>query len=477
MPKSKLSAADKQEISRCLQGLKGSRAAEEVRTLAEFYDVHPARIYTAAKDVRPERKQRSDAGKRKVQLLENPATLGIAEFVSNQKASPELATMVVRANPEIFGAMPDISLGTIRRWLREDGISRTQAKTNRMTYRPFQAEFPGQIFQFDISGVKERWMDVKTRRIHKVSVLDVSRNHSNKRCDRTPVWKFSLIDDKSRKKFVRFVACNKPNTVHVVDFLKESFLHLGLPMKLYTDNDGIIVNKRTERGARFLNEAFKDSGGFELTQHLPGNPQATGKVERMHQSIEEYEKLIGVKVEFGNEPTIDQLNRFADFICEHQNSRVCKATGVAPNVAFRATTNPFRKIDPAQFDAAFKARDLLLRIHPDVTISVDGVKYQLSRKDEFPFQELAVAKQKIEVYWMDDEPYFACITPSGDQFNVEKQIAKADTHGELQSFARDEESEVEENPQSLTKASHWRDTRAAEANRGTGADRSWNRHQ
>ena len=123
--------------------------------------------------------------------------------------------------------------------------------------------------------------------IHKVGVLDVSKNHPNTRTDRVPVWKFTLVDDKSRKKFVRFVACPKANTVHVVDFLREAFLELGLPQKLYTDNDSVIVNKRTMRGAGFLNEAFKDSGGFTLIQHTPGSPQATGKVERTHQTIEE----------------------------------------------------------------------------------------------------------------------------------------------------------------------------------------------
>ncbi len=434
MAQSKLSDSDKQEIRACLTGLSGKRAAAEVRTLAAFYGVHPARIYDAARGVRPERKRRSDAGVTKVDLLANPATRAVSEFVVNQKVSPELATLVVKANPQMFGEMPDVSQATLRRYLREHGLSRVQAKESSFTYRPFEAKFPGEIFQFDISGVKERWMDVTTRRIHKVGVLDVSQNHPNTRTDRVPVWKFTLIDDKSRKKFVRFVACPKPNTVHVVDFLREAFLDLGLPQKLYTDNDGVIVNKRTLRGASFLNDAFKESGGFALIQHLPGNPQATGKVERTHQTIEEYERLIGVKVEFGSAVTIEQLNQFAALVCERQNSRVCRATGLVPDVAFRSTANPYRRIDPAQFDAAFKGRDLTLRIAPDVTISVDGVKYQLSRRDEFPFQEMAVAKQKIEVYWLDEDSSFGCITPTGDKFIVEKVLAQADASGEFKAL-------------------------------------------
>lgn len=427
----KLSESDKQEIRRAMAGLAGRRAAAEVRTLAAFYGVHSARIYDAARSVRPERKRRSDAGQRKVDLLANPATRAVSEFVANQKVSPELATIVVKANPDLFGEMPDVSQATIRRYLRDHGLSRVQAKESSITYRPFEAKFPGEIFQFDISGVKERWMDIRTRRIHKVGVLDVSKNHPNTRTDRVPVWKFTLVDDKSRKKFVRFVACPKANTVHVVDFLREAFLELGLPQKLYTDNDSVIVNKRTMRGAGFLNEAFKDSGGFTLIQHTPGSPQATGKVERTHQTIEEYERLIGVKVEFGSAVTIEQLNQFAELVCERQNSRICKATGMVPNLAFRSTANPYRRIDAAQFDAAFKGRDLSIRVAADVTISIDGVKYQLSRRDEFPFVELAAAKQKVEVYWLDEDEQFGLITPTGDKFIIEKVVAAADASGEF----------------------------------------------
>lgn len=434
MPKSKLSDADRQDISRALDGLKGPRAAAEVRKLAAFYDVHPARIYEAARRVRPARKKRSDAGRRKVDLMENTATRGIAEFVSQQKASPELAALVVAENEHLFGPMPDLSLGSIRRYLREHGISRRQASTSIVPYRSFEASFPGEIFQFDISGVKERWVDVRTRGIHKVPAADVNANHPNKRADRVPLWKCTLTDDRSRKKFFRFVACTKPNTVHVVEFLKEAFLELGLPLKLYTDNDSVIVNKRTRRGARFLDEAFRDSGGFEMIQHLPYQPQATGKVERAHQVVEEYEKLIGIKIEFGQQPNVDGLNRFAAWTCKRQNARICKAIGVSPNVAWRATTNPFRRIDPAQFDAAFKARDIELRIQADITIRVDGVKYQLSRRDEFPFQRLAVAREKVQVYWMDDDDFFAVVTPAGDQFVVEKIVARPDTAGEFKTL-------------------------------------------
>ena len=425
MSNSKLSEADKQEICLTLAGLKGARRKAEVQNYADFHGVHPSTIYTAAKSVSPERKRRSDAGKRTLDLLANDALKFAAELVANQNLQPELALETMRENSELFGAV-EINLGTFRRYLREHGISRTQAKKQRDPHRSFRADFPGQIFQFDMSGVKERWVDVRTRAIHKVSVLEVSRNHANRRNDRVPLWKFSLVDDHSSKKFVRFVACQKPNTIYVVEFLKSAFLLMGLPFMVYTDRDVVIHNKRTMRGAKFINEAFKDSGGFAIDPHTAGNPQATGKVERAHQIVEEYEKLLGVKAEFGTLPNVDGLNNFADWLCDRYNNRIHRTTGIAPNVAFRATTNPLRMINAEQFDAAFKARDLTLKINSDVTISVDGTKYQLSRRDSDPFVQLAASGQKIEVYWLDDEDFFACVTPSGDEYHVEKVVAQAD---------------------------------------------------
>lgn len=430
MPNSKLSDTDKQEISCVLAPLKGSRKKAAALDFANFFGVHISTIYAAAKSESPDRKRRSDAGRRKFDLLSTDPLKFAAELVANQKLAPELALETMHENADLFGSV-DINLHTFRRYLREHGISRTQAKKNREPHRNFRAEFPGQIFQFDMSGVKNRSVDIRSRAIIKVDVLEVSKNHPSRRCDRIPLWKFSLVDDNSSKKFVRFVACEKPNTVHVSEFLKSAFLLMGLPFMLYVDRDRVINNKRTMRGAKFINEAFKDSGGFILYPHEAGNPQATGKVERTHQIVEEYEKLLGVKAEFGTLPNLDGLNNFADWLCDRYNNRVHRTTGIAPNVAFRNTTNPLRMINPEQFDAAFKARDLTLKVNADVTISVDGVKYQLSRKDSDPFLQLAATGQRIEVYWLDDEDFFACVVPrnnalGGEEYIVEKLVAKAD---------------------------------------------------
>lgn len=425
MPNTTLSTADKQDICHVMHGLKGASCRAEAEVLATFYGVDVSRIYTVSKGVRPTRQRRADLGKRKHDLLMNEALRFAAELVWNQGVSAEIALEIMAANADRLGTV-EIDLGTFRRYLREKGLSRMQKKKNRKIYRRFEADFPGQIFQFDISGVKERWVDVRTRAIHKVSPLEVSKNHDNRRADRIPLWKFSLRDDKSRFQFLRFVACPKPNTAHVAEFLRDAFVQMGVPYFLYTDNDRVIVNRRTKRGEKILNETFRECGGFEMKQHQPGQPQATGKVERSHQIIEEFEKLIGVNASFGNQPNMDTLNRFAADLARRYNNRIHSVTGMAPEAAFRVTTNPKRLIDPAVFDAAFKAKDLSLRVRADVTIQVDRISYQLPRKASDPFNLLAETGQKLEVFWLDDEDFFACVTPTGDEYIVEKCLAKAD---------------------------------------------------
>jgi hypothetical protein len=410
-----------------MRGLSGPACAAEAEQLASFYGVDISRIYTVSRKERPDRKRRSDLGKRKQQLLTDEILKIGAEMVVNQKLSANLAYFIMSAQNDKFGEIK-ISLGTFQRYLREEGISRTQASKNRKPYRRFEADFAGQIFQLDMSGVKERWVDTKTRAILKVDLLEVSKNHPNRRKDRVPLWKFALVDDKSRKKFVRFIACQKPNTVHVVNFLKEAFAEMGLPIFLYTDKDSVIHNKRMRRGAKILDEAFKDSGGFDLFHHMPGNPQATGKVERTHRIIEEYERAIGVYTAYGRVPNVDDLNRYLAFMCDRYNQTPCRATGMAPDIAFRDKNFTKRIVAPELLDAAFKARDLSCLVQPDVTIEVDNISYQLSRKASDPFNLLAeMGRQRLDVFWLDDEDFFACVTPDGEEYICQKVLAKADS--------------------------------------------------
>lgn len=421
MPRITLNTDDVQEIRNAMRGLTGVRATETARDLAKFYDVHISRIYEVSKDVRPERKPRSDKGKRTAELTEHSGLKLAAELVVNQHLKPELALEVAELN----GEEVPIATGTFQRYLREKGVSRKQNQSPRRVYRKWQADAPGLIFQFDITGLKVRWLNVKTRQILKLQIDD--KNHPNTNKNLVRLWSFVMKDDNSRYLFERFYACDKPNSTHVVDFCFAAFAEMGVPLKLYSDNDAIIVSAMMRRAEKILNKAFETTGGFELTQHAAGNPQATGKVENAHKVVEEFEKLIGVKY---SKPGIEELNNFSKWMCDSYNRKTNRATGIQPRVAFGATNAVMRRCPDETLKSAFKAKEFTRVIAADATFSYENQSWQLPRSAKYPFNEWATIGLTATVLWLSEEDYFV-ITASGyDEFAVAKQIAQADVAGD-----------------------------------------------
>lgn len=431
MPRLSIDAETRQEIRAALAGLSGARAKEEADRWAKSTNLHVSRIYDITKDLRPARKPRSDKGSRKASLMQHPGMRNIAELVTTKKLDPDQAIEMSRAN----GFDVPVSLGTTRRYLRDAGLNRHKLRRGVRSCRRFEASGPLEIFQFDISGVKERWIDVKTRRILKVSSLEVSKNHPNTKVNRIPLWKFVLVDDYSRLKYVRFVACGKPDSEHVISFLLEAFRALGIPKILYTDNDAIIVSRRMRRAASILDRYFAESGGFKLDQHAAGNPQATGKVEVAHQLIEKCEKFIGACDE---RPTLDQLNTFTERICKKVNWQVHRSTGEIPAVRFRHG-NALMRIPPAEtLDSAFKSTEFERQITAELTFSYEGVSYQLPRNavingERNPFVDWV--GQKVTIVWPTEADYFVLIGPNQTAYEIDRREARADQAGEFRTVA------------------------------------------
>lgn len=287
----------------------------------------------------------------------------------------------------------------------------------------------GELFQIDLSGLKTRWLDVRTRRILKLSNLEVSKNHPNTNPNHIALWKIALIDDHSRYKRVRYIATPKPTSNDVIVFLLESFREMGVPKILYSDNDGILVGKRMQRAERILNEAFNESGGFKLDQHLPGNSKGTGKVEGTHKIIERFERLIGGLYEA---PTLENLNNFCARVCDYLNWKIHRTTGEKPALRFRQTTAVMRVPPPALLDAAFKAKEFPNKpINANVTVSIDGAHYQLPRNADYPFVDLAGTKARVTVVWPPDVEWLGIVTADGTEYTVERKLWKEDAAGEF----------------------------------------------
>lgn len=409
-----------------MHGLKGKRAKAVAQGLAAAHCCSVSRVYDVTRELRPARQRRSDKGKRRGDLLAHDGLNRVARLIVEHNLDPDLAVEQAR----LEGHTIEVSLGTVRRYLREKGLSRRARRSNVRAFRRWEAARPGELFQFDISGVKERWVDVTTRRILYVPVTEVSENHPNKKLDRTRLWKFTLVDDHSRLKYVRFVACDKPTSHHVIDFLLECFRALGVPLTLYSDNDAIIVSQRMKRAAAILDRAFAESGGFRLLQHLPGNAQASGKVENAHQAVEKFEKLIALK---SQTPTVETLNKFAAWLCDRMNWREHRTTGEKPALRWQSTRTVIRVPPPQLLDSAFKADEFTRKLGADLSISFKGARLQLPRKRPF----VDWIGKTLTVVMPPDADFFVVLGLDGFEYEITRVSASADEAGE---FKQTEES-------------------------------------
>jgi transposase InsO family protein len=420
----------RQEIRDSIIGLRGAELRALIATFSDQYSVSKGYLYAMTSDVRPQRKRRSDSGARLQQWKSDPVVSRAMELVHVYNVKPELAVQQAETEERERGGAGfsfPMCLGHFQRVLRQCGINRRSEQRNATAYRPWQAKFPGEVFQLDFSGLKERWIDRDTRRIMKVSKLEISRNHPNTDPKRQGLWKFTLKDDYSRLQYSRFIACEAPNSNNVLDFLLECFRELGIPLILYADRDSVLRSRRFFRAESILNNAYSDCGGFRLLQHAAGNPRATGKVERAHQVIEEYEKLIGISYE---KRTLEELNDFSRQIDLHYNWRVHRRTKRRPAELWQEGAEALRMPPPKLLDSAMKAEEFRCRITDRVTIEFRNEEYQLPR--ERPFVNWAGSKGRTcLVIWPPEEEYFWLIGPDKSEHEIPRILARVDAAGEF----------------------------------------------
>ncbi len=434
MSHSILGSLAEQEIKEMMRGLRGAKAVAEAARLAAFYGVCPSRIYELSRVCRPPRRCRADKDQHAARVFNDDSFTRAAELVAIERLSPETALEYAQLN----GAEINVSLAMFRRALRAQGINRKALRRTSKPFRSWEAAAPLDLFQFDISSVKERWYDYKTRTTHRITVLDDSKNHPYAHANRVRLWKFTLIDDCSRRKFVRFYApaSGSPDATLCIEFLLSAFREFGIPKILYTDRDSILRSERMQRAAELLNQLFIADGGFVMTQHLPGNAQATGKVERTHQIVETYEPLINLfEKSLGNKaPTLEALNIFAVNLCEKLNWTKHRTTGEIPMMRWQRVSIPLR-LPPAEvLNAVFTADEHEIKVASDVTVSFGGKRYQLPRNADLPFVAYALEGKKLKVITMRHSDFFLAVTAGNSTYEIELIEAKADTAGDFKTL-------------------------------------------
>lgn len=421
----------KDSIGRCTNP---SQISAEAERLANLFNISKSRIYDITKDIRPKRKKRADKGKRTADLMSDECLKMAASFVVQYNIDPAEALRTTKER----GFTSPVELPTFVRYLREHGLNRKNRRMNTKNFRRFEANAPGDVFQFDISGAKERWFDTKTRRIVSVSTLEVSKNHENENKNRTRVWRFVLTDDHSRRRFIRFVPVDKPNSSHVVAFLMQAYQEFGVPKILYTDNDAVIKYGRNQRSAQILDKALAEIGGYKLVQHLPGNSRATGKVENAHQWVEKLEKMLGLFLAEGRELTMDELNHFAVQMCREWDHRVHRQTNETPIDRWNAQRHLVRTVDAKLLKSAFLVDEFEVIIQGDLTFRHKGIVYQLPTDEEFHNLVNRQSKQnKVKIIFPDDADFYTLVDFDDNEYDIVKVIASADTFGEFKSTADD----------------------------------------
>lgn len=424
----KLGSTAEEEIRKAMTGLVGAPAKAEATRLAEIHGVSIATIYDKSKGVRhtegKARKKRSDAGSRTFDINDKTSDLWYAvQLVVVDKLDPDQALLTARTR----GRTNLPSLETFRKLLHENGLGKTQRRTARRGHRRWEAEFPGQIFQIDVTALKERWRDETSRRVLKIAGID--KNHPQLDVTKQRVWQIMLVDDHSRRRFLRYVVANAITSTDMVRFECEAFTKLGVPHQLYTDNGSEFKGQHIQ-AARILGSLLVNEGGYEHVRHAPHNPQATGKVEGAHKWAEKADRYIGLAVSEGRRVTLDDLNRFADDICEYYNHRVHRGTGVSPMVRWHGKRVVVRKIDPSVIESALLSQELPAIIEATLTVTHRKISYRLPNAR--PFIDFVGKEVKIVV--PPSIPMLLVTMPNGDQYEVDKILASVDKAGEFKTI-------------------------------------------
>lgn len=419
-----------------MRGLTGTPAKQEAVRQAANHHVQWQHIYRITEDLRvTKRKPRSDKGKRSFELIEGSDLWYAAQFVIVDKLDPSEALLTARTR------RPEAKLPTLeyfRSILAENDLGKKSLRTARRAYRNWEAEYPGQIYQVDCTALKIRWQDETSRRIMKIEGVD--KNHPQTDTSKLQVWQIMLVDDCSRRRFLRYLATSSHITSKdMVRFLCEAFGKFGIPQTLYTDN-GSEFKGYHKNAEKFLNRLLKDDGGYRHLTHKPKNPQASGKVENAHKWAEKMDRLVGLAVTEGQIITAERLNDFADRVCDHYNNIPHRSTGETPMSRWSSRRVVVRTIEPDAMESALLSDVFPATLTNAMTFERDGIEYRVPGVEPF----LQAAGKKVKVVVPPSIPIILLTLPNakgkfepdhGGEFEIEKIIATADAAGEFRSTA------------------------------------------
>lgn len=414
-----------QEIETAMTGLKGTPAKQMADYLADKHGVTYQHIYKKTEHLRPKNKTRSDKGKRKFEMSPGTDTWEAVKLVLGGRLDPEQSLLTAKMN----NATNLPSLAYFRRMLHQAGLNKEQRESSRRPFRLWQSEMPGQMVQIDVTALKVRWEDKNTRRILRIEGID--KNHPQLDDKKIRVWQIMAVDDFSRRKFMRYVSTIHITSRDIIEFCCELFEEWGVPESIYTDN-GSEFKGYFIRAEKILNMVLADKGGFEHKRHLPGNPQASGKVENAHQAAERADKYVGLAVEKGQIVTIKNLNEFARDWSIWINNRLHRATNQTPITRWHSKIVKMRVLPREIIESALLADEFEITLDHLMTVSHKGVIYSIP--GEKPF--VNYVGQKVSVVIPLTIDLMLIKLPNEKEYReVPKIVHTADTAGDFKSHA------------------------------------------
>jgi len=249
--------------------------------------------------MKPERKQRSDAGE--VTLSREEAiAISAALMVSHRKTNKRLmsigqAVEVMRANGEVRAERVDPATGELRplsdsaiaRALRSYGLHPDQL--NRPTPAvELKSLHPNHVWQIDASLCVLYYLNARTEAESGLQVMERDKFYKNKpgnlkRIEADRVWSYEVTDHHSGAIFVHYVLGAESGANLAESFIaaiqpREADPLHGVPFILMMDMGSANTSGLFANLARRLQ--------VKTIAHAPGNARATGQVEKARDLIE-----------------------------------------------------------------------------------------------------------------------------------------------------------------------------------------------
>lgn len=296
------------------------------------------------------------------------------------------------------------SVQTIRRILREKGISRGKAR-RRKNYIKYERDFPNDLWQIDFKGWN--FMD----HLGKIHLL-------------------AILDDRSRY-IVAARWYQSSEERHVIDLLRQSFLAHGLPNEILSDNGVQFKTMKGENSSRYYK--LLDLLGVKAIYHAPHHPETKGKLERWFGTVQS-NFIPEAKLRVENRPgmTLDQFNRMFErwlswYNHEHAHSSL---DGQTPAKVYKK--HPERIERPLMVDIDWDAWETTWetrKVSKQGIISLGGKKYVLPSGHAGQRVEVRVLESTLEVYSAGTlvETFQSPCTHSPDPDWKVRKIAKAGT--------------------------------------------------